>query len=92
MRRLGRVYRVYLRTVHGTFFNVLEHDCLNIAQSTAYSAIVALFPALIVAAAIINLLPDTAPLRFQVSAFFDRVLPPGVSPLFAIAFGNAPHQ
>jgi membrane protein len=78
--------------VHGTFFNVLEHDCLNIAQSTAYSAIVALFPALIVAAAIINLLPDTAPLRFQVSAFFDRVLPPGVSPLFAIAFGNAPHR
>lgn len=91
MRQIGRVYRVYSRAVHGTFFNVLEHDCLNIAQSTAYSAIVALFPALIVAAAVVNLLPDTAPLRFQVAAFFGRVLPPGVSPLFAIAFGNAPH-
>ena len=92
INRLIRVYRVYSRAVHGTFFNVLEHDCLNVAQSTAYSAIVALFPALIVAAAMVNLLPDTAPLRAQVAAFFDRVLPPGVSPLFAIAFGNAPHR
>jgi membrane protein len=52
---------------------------------------VALFPALIVAAAVINLLPDTAPLRAQVAGFFGRVLPPGVTPLFAIAFGNTPH-
>jgi membrane protein len=91
MSRGGRLYRVISRAVHGTFFSVLEHDCLNIAQSTAYSAIVALFPALIVAAALINLLPDTAPIRFQLAAFFGRVLPPGVTPLFAIAFGNAPH-
>jgi membrane protein len=91
MRQVARLYRVLSRAVHGTFFSVLEHDCLNIAQSTAYSAIVALFPALIVAAALVNLLPDTAPVRFQVAAFFGRVLPPGVSPLFAIAFGNTPH-
>jgi membrane protein len=89
--RLRRLYRVLPRAAHGTFFSVLEHDCLNIAQSTAYSGIVTLFPALIVAAALINLLPDTAPLRFQMAAFFGRVLPPGVSPLFAIAFGNTPH-
>lgn len=90
--RLLRRYWIYCRAVHGTFFQVLEHDCLNVAQSTAYSAIVALFPTLIVAAATINLLPNTAPLRTQVAAFFDRVLPPGVSPLFAIAFGSAPHR
>ncbi len=90
--QLLRVYRIYSRAVHGTFFQVLEHDCLNVAQSTAYSAIVALFPALIVAAATVNLLPDTAPLRTQVAAFFDRVLPPGVSPLFESAFGSAPHR
>ena len=92
MGQLARVYRVYSRAVHGTFFSVLEHDCLNIAQSTAYSASVALFPALIVAAAIINLVPETAPIRFQAAAFFDRVLPPGVTPLFGIAFGSAPHR
>ena len=91
MRRAARSYRLFGRTVHATFFSVLEHDCLNIAQSTAYSALVALFPALIVAAAIINLLPDTAPIRAQLAGFFGRVLPPGVTPLFAIAFGNTSH-
>ena len=91
MTGAGRAYRLLARTIHATFFSVLEHDCLNIAQSTAYSAIVALFPALIVAAALINLLPDTAPIRFQLAAFFSRILPPGVTPLFAIAFGNTPH-
>lgn len=91
LRRLRWLYRVLPRALRATFFSVLEHDCLNIAQSTAYSGIVALFPALIVAAAVVNLLPDTAPLRFQVTALFSRVLPPGVSPLFGIAFGNTPH-
>lgn len=42
---------------------------------------VAFFPALIVAAAIIALLPDTAPVRSQLGAFFDRVLPSDVTPL-----------
>jgi membrane protein len=72
--------------------SVMDHDCLNVAQSTAYSAIVALFPALIVAAAVIGLLPDTAPVRFQLAAFFQRVLPPGVSPLLDVAFQNSPNH
>ena len=52
---------------------------------------VALFPALIVAAAVIGFLPDTAPLRFQLSAFFDRILPPDVSPLLQSYFVDSPH-
>jgi membrane protein len=72
--------------------SALDHDCLNLAQSTAYSAIVALFPALIVAAAVIGLLPDTAPVRFQIAEFFDRVLPGGVSALLDTAFENAPQH
>ena len=80
-RHMQRWYAVLSRAVHRTLLSVIAHDCLNVAQSTAYSAIVALFPALIVAAAVIGLLPDTAPVRFQLAAFFDRVLPPGVSPL-----------
>ena len=78
------------RALHRTLLSVVDHDCLNVAQSTAYSAIVALFPALIVAAAVIGLLPDTAPVRFQLAAFFDRVLPPGVSPLLDAAFEITP--
>jgi membrane protein len=80
------------RAFHRTLLSVIDHDCLNVAQSTAYSAIVALFPALIVAAAVIELLPDTAPVRFQMAAFFDRVLPPGVSPLLDVAFVNSPEH
>ena len=88
--RLKRWYAVILQALHRTLFSVIDHDCLNVAQSTAYSAIVALFPALIVAAAVIGLLPDTAPVRFQLAAFFDRVLPPGVSPLLDAAFEISP--
>jgi membrane protein len=65
---------------------------LNVAQSTAYSAIVALFPALIVAAAVVGLLPDTAPVRYQMAAFFDRVLPPGVSQLLYAALEVSPQH
>jgi membrane protein len=53
---------------------------------------VSLFPALIVAAAVVSLLPDTAPIRFQLSAFFDRVLPPDVSPLLEGYFVDSPHS
>jgi membrane protein len=64
----------------------MEHDVLTVAQATAYSAIVALFPALIVAAAVISLLPDTLPLRVQLAQFFNQVLPPNVSPLLEMYF------
>jgi membrane protein len=85
-----RWYDVLSRALHRTLLSVIDHDCLNVAQSTAYSAIVALFPALIVAAAVIGLLPDTAPVRFQMASLSDRVLPPGVSPLLDAAFVNSP--
>ena len=92
MEWLRREYGVVSRALHGTALNVLDHDCLNVAQSTAYSAIVALFPALIVAAAVVGLLPYTTPVRFQLAAFFNRVLPPGVTPLLDVAFQNTPNQ
>jgi membrane protein len=66
----------------------LKHDVLNLAQSAAYSAMVALFPALIVAAAVIALLPDNAPVRSQLGGFFDRVLPPDVTPLLQSYFDS----
>jgi membrane protein len=75
---------------HGTLLRAMRHDCLNLAQSTAYSAMVSLFPALIVAAAVVSLIPDTTPLRFQLSVFFDRILPPDVSPLLQSYFVASP--
>lgn len=61
--------------------HALEDDALNIAQSAAYSAIVALFPALIVFAAIVPLLPDTAPVRYELADVARRILPADVTPL-----------
>jgi len=77
VRNLIRIHVI----LHRAMLRALKHDVLNLAQSAAYSAMVALFPALIVAAAIIALLPDTAPIRSQLGGFFDRVLPPDVTPL-----------
>jgi membrane protein len=68
----------------------IDHDCVNIAQSAAYSAIVALFPALIVAAAAVSFLPDSTPLRSQMSIVFDRILPPDVSPILQSYFVTTP--
>jgi membrane protein len=90
LRRLRRWYAVLTQALHRTALSAIDHDCLNVAQSTAYSGIVALFPALIVTAAVIGLLPDTAPVRYQLAAFFDRVLPPGVSQLLYATFQTSP--
>ncbi|ADW69816.1 YihY/virulence factor BrkB family protein [Granulicella tundricola] len=81
--------------IQRALFDALAHDCLNLGQSAAYSAMVSLFPAMIVTAAIIALLPDTAPLRSQVGDFFDQVLPADVLPLLTSYFvaspGASPH-
>ena len=68
----------------------LAHDCLNLGQSAAYSAMVALFPALVVAAATIALLPDVAPIRADVAEFFDQVLPSPVFPILTGYFAGGP--
>ncbi|MEI9977839.1 MAG: YihY/virulence factor BrkB family protein [Edaphobacter sp.] len=88
MRSLLRLPRIF----HGAILRAMRHDCFNLAQSASYAAMVALFPALIVAAAVIGFLPDTAPLRFQLSAFFDRILPPDVSPFLQSYFVESPHS
>ena len=67
--------------------HALEDDALNIAQSAAYSAIVALFPALIVFAALVPLLPDTASIRNELADVVQRILPSDVTPVLASYFG-----
>ncbi len=69
----------------------MEHDVPNLAQSSAYSAIVALFPALIVFAAIVASLPDSTPIRNQLGTFFERMLPEAVVPVLQSYF-DAPHR
>ena len=80
--------RILIRSI----VRALDHDCVNIAQSAAYSAMVALFPALIVTAAAVSLMPDSAPLRSQMAIFFERILPPDVSPILQGYFVITPHS
>ena len=78
--------------IRRALWSAVDHDCFNMAQATAYSAVFALFPALIVAAAVIALVPDTLPLRYQLAVFFDRVLPGSVSLLFETYFTASPNN
>lgn len=87
MKRLLRLPLITQRAV----VRAIDHDVFNLAQASAYSAIVALFPALIVAAALIALLPDTAPVRAQLGGFFERMLPPAVMPVLRGYFVSSPH-
>ena len=64
----------------------VEHDALTVAQAIAYSAMVALFPAMIVAAAVVGMLPGALPARAQLAMFFSRVVPSDVLPLLGSYF------
>jgi membrane protein len=77
-----------MSTLRRTAVASMDHDALTLAQATAYSAMVALCPALILAAALVALLPDTVPLRSQLAMFFDRVLPSNVSPILDSYFST----
>lgn len=70
-----------LHIVRASGLAALDHDVLNVAQAAAYSAVLALFPALIVAAAIVGMLPASLPVRTQLGLFFTRILPANVLPL-----------
>jgi membrane protein len=77
---------LWSRLVRRAAIAAMEHDALTVAQATAYSAMVALFPALIVAAAFVSFVPDTTPLRAQMAQFFNQVLPPNVTPVLQLYF------
>jgi len=75
-------------TLRRTAVAAMDHDVLTVAQAAAYSAMVSLFPALILAAALVALLPSTASLRTQMSLFFDHILPSNVSPILDSYFST----
>src|SRR5579875_890741 len=80
-----------VRLLRRTFFAAIEHDAFTVAQATAYSAMVALFPALVVIAAVVALLPPWLPLKVQMADFFERVLPGNISPLLDWYFATQHH-
>ncbi|HZY62915.1 MAG TPA: YihY/virulence factor BrkB family protein [Edaphobacter sp.] len=88
MKKLVRISRIFHRTLR----SVIAHNCITVAQSAAYSSMISLFPALIIAAAFVSYLPYTAPIRYQLALFFDRILPGDVVPVFASYFATTRHM
>ncbi len=76
-------------TLRRAFLCALDHDVLTLAQATAYASILALFPALIVSAAVLGEMPVTTPFRVQLAMFFAKVLPSTVTPLLSSYFAAA---
>jgi membrane protein len=68
------------RLLRRTFFAAVDHDAFTVAQASAYSAMVALFPALVVIAAFVALLPPWLPWKMQMADFFERMMPSTISP------------
>ncbi len=71
----------YIGLLRRSALAALDHDALTVAQAVAYSAMMALFPALIVTAAVIGMLPSSLPFRSQLAVFFVRILPSNVIPV-----------
>jgi membrane protein len=91
-KKAGRETWQVVDTLRRAAWSAMDHDALNLAQATAYSAIFALFPALIVAAALVGMLPDVTPFRTQLATFFFRVLPSNVIPIVSAYFDQSNHD
>lgn len=79
MMRVRRLSGVLHRCIR----RAVADDVSNVAQSAAYSAIFALFPALLVMAAILPMLPEATPVRHEAGLLFEHVLPADVVPLLS---------
>ncbi len=82
LKRVLRIPGMMKRSVA----KMADHDAVNLAQSAAYSAIAAMFPALIVSAALIARLPEVNAFKIEASGFFDEVMPSSVFPLLTSYF------
>ena len=81
-----------IHTLRRAFLAAIANDCFNMAQATAYSAIVSLFPALIVSAALVGYIPYSSPLRMQLGNIFDHILPSNAIPLLDGYFAHSRHN
>lgn len=83
--------RTFFRLVRIAFFRGLEHDQFAVAKAAAFSAILTLFPAVLVIAAILTASHSTAAFVREISYALGRILPSGTSQAVLSYFqGNKP--
>ena len=83
--------RIFFRLVRIAFFRGLEHDQFAVAKAAAFSAILTLFPAVLVIASILTASHSTAAFVREISYALGRILPSGTSQAVLSYFqGNKP--
>ncbi|MDT8069457.1 MAG: YihY/virulence factor BrkB family protein [Terriglobia bacterium] len=83
--------KTFFRLVRIAFFRALEHDQFAVAKGGAYSAILTLFPAVLLVASILTTSHSTASFVNEISYALGRILPAGTKQAVQQYFqGNKP--
>lgn len=72
--RLGQMQR-YLKPFRRALWQAMAHDVLNTAKAAAYSAMLMLFPALLVLTTLLAQVPDGPSLVGELRGAFEQILP-----------------
>src|SRR5881398_165871 len=70
---MGRFFKL----VQGAFKRAFEHDQFAVAKGAAYSAIITLFPAILLIASVLSVSHSTLKFVQEVMYALGRILPPG---------------
>src|SRR5438309_10666500 len=70
---MGRFFKL----MQGAFIRAFEHDQFAVAKGAAYSAIITLFPAILLVASILAASHSTLKFVSEVMYALGRILPPG---------------
>jgi membrane protein len=67
--------RLFIRKFRRAIFQALEHDVINTAKAAAYSGMLMLFPALLVATTLLSQVQEGSTMVGEVRTLFDQFLP-----------------
>jgi membrane protein len=86
-RLLTAMWR-FFALIRRALWRAVQHDAFAVAKAAAYSAILTLFPALLVVGAVLATSPRTAALLHEVSRAVGRILPAGSATAVAYLKGT----
>src|SRR5581483_3338788 len=78
----------FLALLRRAIWRAVQHDAFAVAKAAAYSAILTLFPALLVVGAVLATSSSTAPLLREISHAVGRILPAGSATAVAYLKGT----
>lgn len=82
-------WRRHARNLRLSLWRAFQHDAFGIAKGVAYSAILSLFPILMIVASVLITSPNSQQYINEIVAAAYRVLPPGMGPVVQAYFTSA---